>query len=144
VFSFSLQLPHKTFNIPRRIQRGVFISRLRYSVCHSYPTLTKLEFSQKISMPRLKIKFYSNSYNGSRVVPCEKQTEGRTERQTDMTRLTAALHNYANTPKTADFLKIFVHQPTQLLLDTSASKFLLYTASIGRNREVNNYDSYPI
>jgi len=61
VFSFSLRLLHKTFNIPRRIQRGVFINGLLYSACHFYPTLAKLEFSHHISMQHPKIKFYDNS-----------------------------------------------------------------------------------
>ena len=40
------------------------------------------------------IKFHTNSFSGSRVVPC-----GRADGQTDMTELTVAFHNSANALK---------------------------------------------
>ena len=51
----------------------------------------KFEFSQQIFEKDSYIKFHQN---GSRVVPC-----GQTERQTDMTKLIVAFHNFANAPK---------------------------------------------
>ena len=40
------------------------------------------------------MKFYENPPTGSRVVPC-----GRTGRQTEITKLIVAFHNFANAPK---------------------------------------------
>jgi hypothetical protein len=50
----------------------------------------KLEFSRQILEKSYNIKFYENPSSGSRVVPCG---------QKDMTKLTAAFHNFANAPK---------------------------------------------
>ena len=49
----------------------------------------KLEFSRQI-FEKSHIKFHQNPSSGSRVVPC-----GRTEGQTDMTKLTVAFRNFA-------------------------------------------------
>jgi len=53
----------------------------------------KLEFSQQISEKYSNIKFHKNLSSGSRVVPC-----GKTEGQTDMTKLTVAFRKFANVP----------------------------------------------
>jgi len=45
----------------------------------------------------LNIKFHENSSSGSRVVPCGR-AGGRTDRQTDMTKLIVAFRNSANAP----------------------------------------------
>jgi len=49
----------------------------------------KLEFSQQVSEKYSNIKFHENPPSGSPVVPC---------RQTDMTKLTVALRNFAKVP----------------------------------------------
>ena len=54
----------------------------------------KLEFSRQVVRKYTKTKFNENPYNGSQVVPC-----GRTERWTDMTKLTVDWHNFAKAPK---------------------------------------------
>jgi len=41
------------------------------------------------------MKFHENASSGSRFV----HVDGRTDRQTDMTKLTAAFRNFANAPK---------------------------------------------
>jgi hypothetical protein len=56
----------------------------------------KLELSRHIFENYSNIKFHENPTNGSGVVPC-----GRTDRQTDMTKLIVAFRNFANAPKTA-------------------------------------------
>jgi hypothetical protein len=62
----------------------------------------KLDFYLQIfEKKRLNIKFNQNSFSGSRVVPC-----GRTDGQTDMTKLIAAFRNFANAPNNiANFLQ---------------------------------------
>jgi len=49
----------------------------------------KLEFSRQIFEKYSNILFYENPSSGSRVVPCVR-TDGRTDRQTDTTKLTVA------------------------------------------------------
>jgi len=44
------------------------------------------------------IKFHGNSYSGSQVVPC-----GLADGHTDMTKVIAASHNFANAPKNVSF-----------------------------------------
>ena len=53
-----------------------------------------LEISRQFFEKYSNIRFHENSSIGSRVVPC-----GRTDGQTDMTKLTVALRNFVNTPK---------------------------------------------
>jgi hypothetical protein len=48
-------------------------------------------FSTDFRKKNTSIKFHQNSSSGSRV-----QTERRTDRQTDMTKLTVAFHNFVN------------------------------------------------
>ena len=50
----------------------------------------KLEFSRQIFQKYLNIKFYENPSGGNRVVPC-----GRTDGQTDMTKLIVAFRSFA-------------------------------------------------
>jgi hypothetical protein len=58
-----------------------------------YPLLLSdlmiLEFSRQIFEKSSNIKFHENPYSGSRVVP-----SGRTDRQTDMTKLIIAFRNF--------------------------------------------------
>jgi hypothetical protein len=58
----------------------------------------KLEFSRQIFEKYSNIKFHENLSTGSRVVP-RGQTDRQTERQTGMTELTVAFHNFAKAPK---------------------------------------------
>jgi len=53
----------------------------------------KLEFSRQIFKKSSNIKFHKNPSSGGRVVPC-----GRTDGQTDMTKLIVAFRNFANAP----------------------------------------------
>jgi hypothetical protein len=54
----------------------------------------KLEFSRQIFEKNSNIKFHQNPSSGSRVVRC-----GRTDGETDMTKLLAAFRNFANAHK---------------------------------------------
>jgi hypothetical protein len=58
----------------------------------------KIEFSRQIFEKCSNTKFHENPSSGSIVVPC-RRTEGRTDRQTDMAKLTVAFRNFANVPK---------------------------------------------
>jgi hypothetical protein len=55
----------------------------------------KLEFSQQIFDKYSNAKFHENPSIGSRVVPCGK-TDGRTDVQTDMTKLIVAFRNFGS------------------------------------------------
>jgi hypothetical protein len=57
----------------------------------------KLEFSGQIMEKYSNIK-YEYPFRGSGVVPCG-QTDGRTDRQTDMTKLIIAFRSFGNAPK---------------------------------------------
>jgi len=57
---------------------------------------------------------------GDEFFNADRRTDGQTDTQTDMTKLTAALRNYANAPKSSSFLsfetvvtKCSVHQPKE-------------------------------
>jgi hypothetical protein len=65
-----------------------------YSARDSCQILMTLEFCRKILGKYSNIKFQENSSSGSRVVPC-----GRTDGQTDLTKLIVTLRNFANAPK---------------------------------------------
>jgi len=54
----------------------------------------KLDLYQQIFEKYPNIKFHENPCSGSRTVPC-----GRTDGQTDMTKLIVAFRNFANAPK---------------------------------------------
>ena len=58
----------------------------------------KSAFSRQIFEKYSYIKFHENPFSGSRVVPCG-ETDGRTDGQTYITKLIAALHNYSKAPK---------------------------------------------
>ena len=74
-----------------------------YSTLYSCPILMKLEFSQQIFEKYSNIKFRKNPSSGSRVVPCG-QMDGRTDRQTGITKTIVAFRNFANAPKKYSFL----------------------------------------
>ena len=73
----------------------VFVCNIRYSRL----ILTKLQYSRQIfeKNPKCQISL-KNASSGSRVVPWER-AEGRTDRRTDMTKLTVDFRNFANPPK---------------------------------------------
>jgi hypothetical protein len=54
----------------------------------------ELEFFSKDFWKHQNIKFHENPSSGSRVVPC-----GRTDGQSDMTKLIFAFRDFSNTPK---------------------------------------------
>ena len=58
----------------------------------------KLELSRQTFKKYSNIIFNENPFSGSRVVAWGR-TDGRTDRQTDMTKLIAAFRNYTNAPK---------------------------------------------
>jgi hypothetical protein len=63
----------------------------------------KLELSGQIFEKYTNTKFQGSSFNVSRVVPCVRaDTDGRTDIQTDMTKLTEAFRNFVNAPKDID------------------------------------------
>jgi hypothetical protein len=51
----------------------------------------------RCSQPTIKFKFHENPFSGSRVVP-----RGRTDEQTNMTKLTVTFLNLANAPKNGE------------------------------------------
>jgi len=57
--------------------------------------LVKFEFSRIDFRKLLKYRLHENSPSGSRVFPC-----GRTDRQTDMTKLTIAVRSFEKASKT--------------------------------------------
>ena len=68
-----------------------------FHVCTRYScqTLMKLKFSRQIFEKHSNIKLHGNLSSGSRVVSC-----GRTDRQTDMTKLIVAFRDFANAIRT--------------------------------------------
>jgi hypothetical protein len=64
-----------------------------YSTGYSCQILMKLECSRQIFDKYLDMKFDKNLSSGSRV------PRGRTDRLTDMTKLTVTLRNFENAPK---------------------------------------------
>jgi hypothetical protein len=92
---FSLQILSETFVILRRIPRDNVInfhrSSLRYPLLFSGFNKTSLDLNFE-KYPN--IKFNENIFSGSRIDSC-----GRTDRQTDMTNLNVAFHNFVKEPK---------------------------------------------
>jgi len=58
----------------------------------------KLRFSRQIFGKCSNLQFHENRCRGSGIAPCGK-TDGRTDRQTDMTKLIVANPNFTNEPK---------------------------------------------
>jgi hypothetical protein len=65
-----------------------------YSTGYSCMILIKLKFSREFFENYSNDKFQDNPSSGSRVVAC-----GRTDGQTDTTKLTVAVRNFVNAPK---------------------------------------------
>jgi hypothetical protein len=82
-----LQILSETFVILTRNKRDIIINVHRSYSCQ---ILIKHDFPQQIFKKSTNMKFHENPSSGSRVVPC-----GRT----DMVKLIAAFHNFANAPK---------------------------------------------
>jgi hypothetical protein len=73
---------------------------VKYRYCCQ--SLIKLEFPRQIFEKLTNIKFHENPSRGSRFVPCgrtDRQTEGQTDRLTDMRKLIVAFRSFANAPK---------------------------------------------
>jgi hypothetical protein len=68
-----------------------------YSTRYSCLVLMKLEFSRRIFEKYSNMKFHENPFRWSRVVQCGR-TDGRTDRQTDLTKLTISFSNFAKAP----------------------------------------------
>ena len=64
------------------------------STLYSCQMLMKLDISRQIFEKYSNIRFHKNPFSGRRVDPC-----GRTDRQTDMTKLIVTFSNFANAPK---------------------------------------------
>jgi len=79
---------HSKKNWARDDRKCILVIML--STRYSCPSSMKLEFSSQIFEKSLYNKFCENPYSGIRVVVCV---------QTDMTKLTVAFRNFANTPK---------------------------------------------
>jgi hypothetical protein len=58
----------------------------------------KFEFSRQNFEKYSNSKFHKNLFSGKRVVPCG-QMDRRTDRRTNLTKLTVTLRNFANAPK---------------------------------------------
>jgi len=69
--------------------------RLHVQYPHSFSILIKLEFSRQIFEKYSNTKCHENLSIGSRGVPY-----GRTDRQTDMTKLIVVFQSFAKAPKT--------------------------------------------
>jgi hypothetical protein len=92
---FFLQLLPEIIFILRRIQQGIIINVHRSSreVPSSWQILIRLKCSRHIFEKSSDFKFHENPSSGGRVFPF-----GRTDGQTEMTRLTVAYHNFSNAP----------------------------------------------
>ena len=75
---------------PTTPPRDIFPQSTRYP-CH---IKMKLEFTRQIFGTSSNTKFHENPSSGSRVAPF-----GRTDRQTDITKLKVAFRNFAHAPK---------------------------------------------
>ena len=67
------------------------------SAHYSCLVLIKLEFSRQI-VEQSRIRFHQNPSSGRRVVSC-----GRTDVQTDLTKLRVAFRNFANAPRNSNY-----------------------------------------
>ena len=95
VFWLSLQiwiLFYFNHNSARYFHKCAYV--IIYCTRYSFLILIKSELSLQILETCSNTKFHENSSSGSRVVPC-----GRTEKQTDMTKLIFASCNFEKAPK---------------------------------------------
>jgi hypothetical protein len=77
------------------------------------------------------IKFYENSSNGSRVVPCgsrDGQGGKQAERQADMTKLTVAFSTFANAPTIVDLFPWALPGPAKKGHSLISSCVIFFTA----------------
>jgi hypothetical protein len=58
----------------------------------------KNEFSQQIFLKFSDVRFHENPSSGKRIIPCGG-ADGRTEDETDMTRLIIAFRSFVNAPQ---------------------------------------------
>ena len=66
---------------------------------HYCRILIKLEFARQIFGKRSSISFIKLRPLEAELIHAERQTDGRTDVQTDMTKLVVAFRNFANAPK---------------------------------------------
>jgi len=78
------------------------------STCYSQ-ILTKTQFSRQMFEKYADIKFHENPSGDSRVIP-SGQTDGRTDRQTDMTKIMVALRDLTNAPKSVSHIPLHKHE----------------------------------
>ena len=78
------------FLILRRIQQDI-ITNVKELFFLSH--FNKMDFNRLFKNPQIS-NFMKNPSSGSRVVPCRQR-----DRQTDMMKLIAVFHNFANVPK---------------------------------------------
>jgi hypothetical protein len=81
-----------------------------WSTCYSCQILMALNVLDRFSKNTHSIKFHENPSRGSRVVPCR-----RMDVQADMTKLTAAVSNFANAFKYRTLLRLHGLRWTGLL-----------------------------
>ena len=88
----------KSFLILRRIESDIIIN-VRRSSGKVHVILVRLKWNLNFLETFSKsIKFHENPSSGSPVLPC-----GRTDGQTDMTKLMVAFRNFANAPTNSTF-----------------------------------------
>jgi hypothetical protein len=123
--TFVWNIFHSKKNCARYDKTFILVITYHYSC----PILIKLEFSRQFLEKYSNIIFHGNPSSGSRVVPwgekdgrTGRREGGRTDRQTDMTKLIVAFRNFANGPK-----KSF---PSIFLLTTSKDEINLSPVGI--------------
>ena len=103
-----------------------------WSTGYSCQILMKLEISWQIFEKCSNIKFHENLSNGSHVAPHRWM-----DRQTDMTKLTAAFHKYANMPKKCNTRHIRSTDTTKTVTRTTAFSGTSWFNSQTRTLHVN-------
>jgi len=93
-----------------RYDKKIYTLIFMQSILHSFLILMKLEFSHRFSEKKSSnMEFRENLSRWSPAAWC-----GRTDRRTDMTKLTVAFRNFAITPKNQHFVLIFSMISTML------------------------------